>query len=223
MGIVTLEKASELYWLGRYSERVYTTVKQFFISFDYLIDAEEECYGEICSQLNIPDIYTGTEDFIHRYPFDETVTDSIASNLNRAFDNAIVLRDEIGTQTMSYIELALSELKKASMGNAPLVEMQRVMDDILAFFGCVDDQMDDEQTRSMIKAGKRTERLDLYLRFCAAPDKCMRELAKLKRRIAKTGVSYNEQALLAIEKELTNSNPDYKKCIEQLENEFIKL
>ena len=223
MGIVTLEKASELYWLGRYSERVYTTIRQFFIGFDQLIDQEDGYYKSICKRLNIPDVYQNNSDFINRYPFDETVSDSIASNLNRAFDNAIVLRDEIGTQTMSYIELSIAELKKAKMGNAPLVKMQHVIDDILAFWGCVDDLMNDEQTRSMVKTGKRTERLDLYLRFGYDKEKCQQELTKLKKRVGRTGFHYDENALFFIEKELCKENTDFEKCVYTLENEFIEL
>ena len=33
--------------------------------------------------------------------------DSIISNLNRAYDNAIVLRESIGSETLSYIQLSL--------------------------------------------------------------------------------------------------------------------
>ena len=29
MGIISVEQASRLYWLGRYTERVYTTIRMF--------------------------------------------------------------------------------------------------------------------------------------------------------------------------------------------------
>ncbi|MFR9145116.1 MAG: alpha-E domain-containing protein [Mediterraneibacter sp.] len=31
MGIISMEKVDHLYWLGRYTERVYTTLRMFFI------------------------------------------------------------------------------------------------------------------------------------------------------------------------------------------------
>ena len=31
MGIISIEKADHLYWLGRYTERVYTILRVFFI------------------------------------------------------------------------------------------------------------------------------------------------------------------------------------------------
>lgn len=38
MGIKSVVNADRLYWLGRYSERVYTTLKLFARSFDQLIE-----------------------------------------------------------------------------------------------------------------------------------------------------------------------------------------
>ena len=38
MGTEILSKTNRLYWLGRYSERVYTTLKLFSESFDALIE-----------------------------------------------------------------------------------------------------------------------------------------------------------------------------------------
>ena len=35
MGIITLEMTDRLYWLGRYLERVYTTVKLYADSYDH--------------------------------------------------------------------------------------------------------------------------------------------------------------------------------------------
>ena len=34
MGIISIEKADHLYWLGRYAERVYTTLRVFFHIYD---------------------------------------------------------------------------------------------------------------------------------------------------------------------------------------------
>ena len=97
MGIISLEKVNNLLWLGRYSERVYTTIRMFYIQFDKMIENDEDEYSEFCAKLNIPVIYSSNEDFVNRYLFDRENPDSVISNLLRAYDNAIVLRDEIGT------------------------------------------------------------------------------------------------------------------------------
>ena len=72
MGIISLEQTDRLYWLGRYSERVYTTIRLFSQRYDIMIDEIEESYGEFCRSLEIPNIYTSSRDFCRRYCFDET-------------------------------------------------------------------------------------------------------------------------------------------------------
>ena len=42
MGIISVEQVDHLYWLGRYTERVYTTLKIYSESFDRMIDESED-------------------------------------------------------------------------------------------------------------------------------------------------------------------------------------
>ena len=99
MAILSLEHSDQLYWLGRYSERVYTTIHEYEKRFDSLIELKEEDYDAFCKAQDIPNIYNSKDDFIQRYCFDENDTNSIYSNLIRAYDNAVVLREEIGSET----------------------------------------------------------------------------------------------------------------------------
>lgn len=107
MGIISVEHTNQLFWLGRYSERVYTTLNIFADRFDSMIDLDTDKYEEFCLLQEIPNIYTSKEDFASRYCFDERDPNSVYSNLIRAYDNAIVLREEIGSLTLSYIQLAV--------------------------------------------------------------------------------------------------------------------
>ncbi|MCD7882378.1 MAG: alpha-E domain-containing protein, partial [Lachnospiraceae bacterium] len=68
MGIISVENTDRLFWLGRYSERVYTTIKLFAESFDTMIDMDElGSLDGFCKKLEIPNIYTSGEDFVARY------------------------------------------------------------------------------------------------------------------------------------------------------------
>ena len=107
MGIITVEKSDSLFWLGRYVERVYTELKYYLQGTDRMIDTDPNYYAVLCEKIGIPDIYHSRNEFINRYPFDEADPNSLVSNLNRAYDNAIVLRNDIGSDTFSYIQLAL--------------------------------------------------------------------------------------------------------------------
>ncbi len=165
MAVISTEKANELFWLGRYVERVYTTIAEFFKGYDVMIDEPSDSYPDYCSRMNIPNVYADKEDFLRRYPFDDSVPDSIISNLIRAYDNAVVLRDDIGSDTLSYIQLAIYDMRKAALGKAPLVGLQTVIDDLFAFWGCLDDKVASYSQRSIVKAARRVERIDLYLRL----------------------------------------------------------
>ena len=80
MSNITTEKANELFWLGRYVERVYTTCMEFFKGYDRMIDEREVSYPEYCRRVSIPNVYADKEDFLRSYPFDESNPDSIISN-----------------------------------------------------------------------------------------------------------------------------------------------
>lgn len=77
MGIKSVMNTDRLYWLGRYSERVYTTLKLFSISFDTLIEQYAEDYRSFCESIEIPDIYRDKDDFIDRYAFSPEDPNSI--------------------------------------------------------------------------------------------------------------------------------------------------
>jgi uncharacterized alpha-E superfamily protein len=194
MGIISLEQTNRLYWLGRYTERVYTTIQLYSQCYDTMIDHIDEDYEGFCRKLKIPNIYMDKEDFNARYPFDESDVNSIYSNLLRAYDNAIVLREELGSETLSYIQLALYAMNQAKISPAPLLELQTVVDNILAFWGICDDVIDDEVIRSIIKAGKRVERMDLYARLNMDRALLRREFAKLSSRLERSGMPYDRAA-----------------------------
>lgn len=217
MGIITVKKAKELLWLGRYSERVYTTIRTFFVGFDRMIDAPENLYVEFCKRIDVPDVYGSKDTFIRRYPFDLDNPDSILSNLYRAYDNGVLLRNEIGTETLAYIELAIADMKKAKFSNAPLIEMQSVLDHLLAFWGCVDDFIDDYKVRDMIKTGRRIERVDLYLRFEMPVESILREITKLKSRIEKTELWYEKSTLDSLLSMAQDDQIDYREGVRKIE------
>lgn len=220
MGIITVEKVDYLLWLGRYMERTYTTINLFKNDYDEMIDHLDDSYMDFCIRLQIPNIYTSKEDFIERYAFDETNSDSIISNLTRAYDNAIYLRDEIGTQTMSYIQMAIYDMQSAKISNAPIISLQRVVDNILAFWGCIYDQIGDSKTRSIIKLGKRVERLDLYLRFRESREMLLQEIKRLGYRLAKTALPYNIDELDLIHACIDGDEVDYEGALKHLEAVF---
>lgn len=217
MGIISVEQVDHLYWLGRYTERVYTTLKIYSESFDRMIDESEDSYQKYCDSLDIPNIYESKEDFFKRYPFDISVPDSIISNLNRAYDNAIVLRETIGSEALSYIQLSIYAMNNASVSDAPLIDLQQIMDDLLSFWGLVDDQIDSEQIRNIIKAGKRIERIDLYARLEVEKPRLVREVHRMIPRVLRSGMKYDDMSLSRVSTLINDVNLDYEKIITNVE------
>ena len=217
MGIISVEQVDHLYWLGRYTERVYTTLKIYSESFDRMIDESEDSYQKYCDSLDIPNIYESKEDFLKRYPFDISVPDSIISNLNRAYDNAIVLRETIGSEALSYIQLSIYAMNNASVSDAPLIDLQQIMDDLLSFWGLVDDQIDSDQIRNIIKAGKRIERIDLYARLEVEKPRLVREVRRMIPRVLRSGMKYDDMSLSRVSTLINSVNLDYEKIITNVE------
>ena len=220
MGIISLEQTNRLYWLGRYTERVYTTIRLYSKCYDDMIDDIGDNYADFCAMLEIPNIYADKNDFNTRYPFDENDPNSIYSNLIRAYDNAIVLREEIGSDTLSYVQLAIYAINKAKISRAPLLELQNVEDNLLAFWGIADDFIDDEVIRNIIKAGKRIERIDLYARLKLGPKELKNELKRMEKRLMRSKMSYDGDRLERLRALVGAENQedyDYRGIVQEVE------
>lgn len=59
--------------------------------------------------------------FLMSYLYDKENSDSIVSNLQRAYDNAIVLRDEISSKVLSYIQMGVNLFEEMSESDAPVL------------------------------------------------------------------------------------------------------
>lgn len=185
-----------------------------------MIDAKSEGYEEYCRMVDIPNVYANQDEFLTRYPFDTDNPDSIASTLYRAYDNAIVLRESIGSEALSYVQLAIYDMKKAEQSEAPMIELQKVIDNILAFWGIADDWIDSEQIRNIIKAGKRIERVDMYARLGVRRSELIREVYRMIPRVEKCGRAYDIEMLNSLRTMVVAENIDYYKIVETVEDIF---
>ena len=183
MGIISLEKQDHLFWLGRYCERVYTTIRTFQLSYDKMLDNDDMTYKNICELLDIPDIYKNQEDFIATYIYAGSDPNSIYSNLRRAYDNAVVLRDEISSTSLSYIQMALDAMEIYSKQPFSLLQLYHILDYLLAFWGSVDDYVVSDNSRDLMKCGRHLERLDLYIRLGYPRRDLDREMHKFEHRM----------------------------------------
>ncbi len=216
MGIITIEKANHLFWLGRYAERMTGTIRMYMECFDQLIDVDDKAYINFCNRLSIPyDCYKDADDFITSFVYDINNPDSLVSAINMAYSNAVVLREEITGDTLAYIDLAKRILEKEEPGTL-MLELQKVLDDINAFWGSASDTME-ETCRSIVKCGKHAEKLDIQFRFDIADASVQRDLNKLKHRISVLAENYDIPGLQEVKQMFANEKAEYADYIAYIE------
>lgn len=209
MGTIGLSKANRLFWLGRYLERVYTSLKATRPLFDKEIDGEEADFKDYCRRTGIACNYKNTSDFIRRYYFDLHNPDSVIVSLRCAYDNAIVLRETLSSETLAYVQMAATAIQLAAESTAPAVELQWVLDDIMAFRGSCEENIETETSRNIIKSGASLERFDLYLRLGYPRELCLRELNHLASRLKKAQLEAEAAKLALLREALEDATAPY--------------
>lgn len=204
MGTITGLNGSNLFWLGRYTERVFTTLNSFFKYFDLMIDTDTHSYIQYLECIGIPNIYQDDTDFINRYVFDREDPNSIRSNFERALGNGIVLREEIRTPSLSYLQIAMDRFRACKGTDKVRYDLLPVRDAIYAFWGSIENNMTDLEGREIIYIGKGVERLDLSLRLSYPQEEIQRAFDYLVGHLYPD--RYNHSSILNTEsyKELEN-------------------
>lgn len=163
---ISATKANRLYWLGRYTERVYTSLHLLRRCYDKMIDGSSDEYEMYYHTMDVADTYPDIEAFKLGLMYDSHNPASLISGLERAMDNAIVLRREIMSETLGYVEMAMSKMKaEAEKGDTNITNLQTVTDCLLSFWGSLDERIDDGRVRNFLIAGRLTEYLDMRIRF----------------------------------------------------------
>lgn len=163
---ISLEHGDRLFWLGRYTERFFSTLKALEKLYDSIIDEKPLGYTEYLDAFGLSDTYGSNSVFFNSFIFDKTNENSAAYSLSRAYDNGIVLREEISTEALSFLQMALDSLEGAKNSNQGLrLALHPLEDIIFGFWGCVDDYVCDNETRYILHCGKIIERLDIYFRL----------------------------------------------------------
>ncbi len=185
MGSITRININNLFWLGRYVERVFITLNSFFKYSDRFIDGGQETYEKYLEDINVPNIYKNSEDFFTRYVFDMSNPDSIIANLDRALGNGIVLRDEIKTPSLAYLQMAMDRFKACEGTKKIRYDMLPVRDALYAFWGSADNNMTNVDALRIIHLGKSVERVDMYLRLGYSAEEISAELNNLLKHISR--------------------------------------
>ncbi len=164
--IISAAKANRLYWLGRYEMRVYLTLHQMNKCCDEMIDGEPEDYKTFWAKLDAMGNYSSNDEFTLGMLYDEKNPSSVLSAQNYAMDNAILLREDIMSETLSYLEMSVSLMKKCKAeGEKQLAALQPVIDWALAFWGSAEQRIQNHRALNIMMIGRNVENLDMLIRF----------------------------------------------------------
>ena len=213
MGTISIEHSDRLYWLGRYTERFFITLRSLDRLYDKMID-DKYGYREYLGNFGLNDSYTDSLDFIRSFLYDENNPNSAAYCLERAYDNGIVLREEISSKTLSFLQMAKDTLTKSQDKPNVRLSLLPLKDILYSFWGSINEHIYDDEIRNIIYIGKTLERLDLYMRMrfpFATVEKEFIRLCKNLHRVPKdTPFRYNTK-YLSILVETLGTKEDYEK------------
>ena len=162
-------RANRLFWLGRYAERVYLSLHFLRRYFDMYLDGNPVDFATYARNLG-PEVESGMsfKDFSNIYMFDKNNPSSIMSCLTGANDNAILLREVIKSESLSYIQMSicyLERISKQDFGEDTIPSLQSVTDNLLAFFGSIEERLYDDKALALVRYGRFIESLDMHMRF----------------------------------------------------------
>ncbi len=184
LALVTASKAANIYWLGRYTERVHTTLTAFLPFYDHVMDTDVEAFKPFARALDLSEDFADFDAFVYSLLYDQTDPNSVYSAMSSAFYNAAILRPELGSRLIQYIELALADLaeaKRHSPQGDSIYSLRNVTDKMLAFWGGIESSTANPAFKALLFIGTYIERIDLYSRLQLPPSMIDAPLDKLER------------------------------------------
>ena len=180
--IISAVKANSLFWLGRYEERVYITLHLLRKCHDKMIDGELEDYWPIWQKLDTTGAYQTIEEFTFGIMYDDTNPSTVMAAQTKAMDNAILLREDILSETLSYLEMSLALLKECRKKQEKnVICLQPVIDWSLAFWGSAQQRLQNHKALYIMSIGRNVENMDMLLRFDYSYERVALAYDSLKR------------------------------------------
>lgn len=207
--IITATKANRLYWLGRYEMRVYLTLHQYSKCYDLMIDGSPEEYKAFWQKLDVAGAYKTTPEFIVGMLYDESNPSTVISAQRFAMDNAMMLREDIMSETLSYLEISMALLKKLKATSTTIIsELQPVIDWSMAFWGSAEHRVNNPKALSLMMIGRSVEFLDMLLRFSYPYSRVAPAYEKLKRHCDEMSSMLDNNISAQLDALITEDNYD---------------
>ena len=227
--IISANKANCLFWLGRYEERVYITLHMMRKCYDKMIDGEMEDYWPFWQKLDPLGVYQTNDEFTLGMMYDCGNPSSVMSAQTKAMDNAILLREEIMSETLSYLEMSVALLKRCSeKQETNVMTLQPVIDWSLAFWGSAEQRLQNHKAQYIMMIGRNIENLDMLLRFEYSYERIAQAYDSVKhysRQLPGLLDEHMESQLdnLIIREKFNLSDLDYKNKLLAFVNQLVRV
>lgn len=221
-------KANRLFWLGRYAERTYLNLHFLRSYYDKMIDGETDAYGEYCSNLSLDADYQSPSNFVKSFLYDKQNPFSISAELEYANDNAMVLREEITSETLGYIQMSLAHMSTlARVNETHITQLQPITDNLLSMWGSIEERVLNDYVLAILMVGKLIEQIDIRVRFDYPFDRVELLYERLKTHLRYVPYIYDVEVIEQIDKLLTAKEychePFYKEKLLSLLNSIISM
>lgn len=227
--IISAVKANSFFWLGRYEERVYITLHLLRKCHDKMIDGELEDYWPIWQKLDTTGAYQTIEEFTFGIMYDDTNPSTVMAAQTKAMDNAILLREDILSETLSYLEMSLALLKECRKKQEKnVICLQPVIDWSLAFWGSAQQRLQNHKALYIMSIGRNVENMDMLLRFDYSYERVALAYDSLKRYCKQMPNIIDEDIegelnSLIIEERFNLNDVEYKNKLLELINQLVKV
>jgi uncharacterized alpha-E superfamily protein len=181
--ILTRNVANSLYWLGRYLERVESTLIEINRTYDEIIDVDSDAGKNLYLKFGLELEYTSSTDFLYQSIFGSHSC-NLVELLEYARENAIISRSYIGHDAFGTI-IQLDTFFKEANTNKDLDLDFRFIDEALSLISEIWGELTRKITRNVndyfLLLGKYVEKVDFHLRLGRDKDYAMILMAEIDR------------------------------------------
>lgn len=163
--LITANVATNLYWFGRYLERIEATLLEIITASDKVIDTDKQAGVKLFKKLEMDIEYKDTKDFLNIAIFGNH--DSNINNLMEcARENAIISRADMYTEAFGSV-IELSELIKrgSHLSQVDCSFLDEVLSLISSIWGKLTRRQKRDTSDYFIRLGKLVEKVDFHLRL----------------------------------------------------------